>query len=370
MDFQFTEDQGHLRETLRKWTGKSYPFERRVAIAKEGGLSSAAYAELAALGLCGLKVPGRYGGLELGSVECMVAMEELGRGLVLEPIAQAITASTLITTYAGADLQARWLPEIALGKALVVLGHVEWEARYRLDLCSTQALQDGGRWFVSGAKCLVPAGDHADAFVVPALLREKLALFMVKRRSPGVSARAYSTQDGGRAADLTFDRAAAELLTAKGGEALQLGVDTAIALLCAEAIGVMERALTLTADYLKIRKQFGVEIGHFQALRHRVADMKMQLELARSMSYYATLKLDAPEEERRRAVSSAKYQLGSSMRFVGQQAVQLHGAIGLTDEHVVSHLFRRLTQMEMSFGDSMHHLAEVSARMRTTAGVI
>lgn len=166
-----------------------------------------------------------------------------------------------------------------------------------------------------------------------------------------------------------LDHAAARLVTTDGLTALAHAVDIGIAALCAEAVGVMDKALAVTVEYMNTRKQFNVTIASFQALRHRVADMKMQLELARSMSYYATLKLDAPTDERRQAIARAKYQLGVSMRFVGQQAVQLHGGIGVTDEYVVGHYFKRLTQMEMTFGDTLHHLGEVSARMKDTAGV-
>jgi len=168
---------------------------------------------------------------------------------------------------------------------------------------------------------------------------------------------------------VVLDQAAARLVTTDGLTALEHAVDIGIASLCAEAVGVMDQTLAVTLDYMNTRKQFGVAIATFQALRHRAADMKMQLELARSMSYYASLKLNAPADERRRALARAKYQLGQSMRFVGQQAVQLHGGIGVTDEYIVSHYFRKLTQLEISYGDSLHQLGEVSARMQETAGV-
>lgn len=150
---------------------------------------------------------------------------------------------------------------------------------------------------------------------------------------------------------------------------MELALDVGIASVCAQGVGVMDKTLALTADYLNTRKQFGVAIGTFQALRHRIADMKMQLELARSMSYYASLKLSAPPTERRAALARAKVQLGQSMRFVGQQSVQLHGGIGVTDDYIGSHYFKKLTQLELSFGDTLHHLGEVSARMGDTAGV-
>jgi alkylation response protein AidB-like acyl-CoA dehydrogenase len=158
-------------------------------------------------------------------------------------------------------------------------------------------------------------------------------------------------------------------VTSDGLTALEHAVDIGIASLCAEAVGVMDQTLAVTLDYMNTRKQFGVAIASFQALRHRAADMKMQLELSRSMSYYASLKLNAPADERRRAMARAKFQLGQSMRYVSQQAVQLHGGIGVTDEYIVSHYFRKLTQLEMTYGDSLHQLGEVSVRMQETAGV-
>jgi alkylation response protein AidB-like acyl-CoA dehydrogenase len=163
--------------------------------------------------------------------------------------------------------------------------------------------------------------------------------------------------------------APASLITTDGLAALEHAIDIGIAAACAEAVGVMDKTVAITAEYMNTRKQFGVAISSFQALRHRMADVKMQLELARSMSYYASLKLNAPADERRRALARAKYQLGTSMRFVGQQAVQLHGGIGVTDEYIVSHYFKKLTQLEMTFGDTQHHLGEVSVRMQDTAGV-
>ena len=192
---------------------------------------------------------------------------------------------------------------------------------------------------------------------------------MVERTAAGVATRGYSTQDGGRAAEVVFKDAPASLITLDGLTVLSHAIDIGIAASCAEAVGVMDKTLALTVEYMNTRKQFGVTISSFQALRHRVADMKMQLELARSMSYYASLKLNAPAEERGLALSRAKYQLGVSMRFVGQQAVQLHGGIGVTDEYIASHYFKKLTQLEMTFGDTLHHLGEVSARMQDTAGV-
>ena len=369
MDFDFSDDQQQLRDAVRKWVDKGYDFERRRHIVSAGGFDRTAYGELAELGLTALTVPESHGGLGLGAVDAMVVMEELGRGMVLEPLAQAFVASTVLSHCAPEALQQGWLARIASGDALVVLAHQERKARYRLDVCEAKATATPTGHALTAMKSMVPAGDQADAFMVPAQLDGQIALFLVERSAAGVTAHGYTTQDGSRAAEVQLVDAPATLITQDGLAALELAVDTGIAALCAEAVGVMDQTLALTVDYMNQRKQFGVTIASFQALRHRVADMKMQVELARSMGYYASLKIGAPADERRRAMARAKVQLGQSMRFVGQQSVQLHGGIGVTDEYIGSHYFKKLTQMEMAYGDTLHHLGEVSKRMQDTAGV-
>ncbi|WP_311223768.1 MULTISPECIES: acyl-CoA dehydrogenase family protein [unclassified Acidovorax] len=369
MDFDFSEDQQSLRDAVRRWVDKGYTFERRRGIVAAGGFDRAAYAELAELGLTALTVPEAHDGLGQGAVDAMVAMEELGRGIVLEPLAQTFVVSRVLADYAPEALQADWLPRIASGQALVVLAHQERKARYRLDVCESKADLAPDGYALTAIKSIVPVGDQADAFLVPAQLDGRIALFLVERSAKGVSTSGYRTQDGSRAAEVRLDNAPATLVTTDGLAALELAVDIGIATTCAEAVGVMDQTVALTVDYMNQRKQFGVPIASFQALRHRVADVKMQLELARSMSYYASLKLGAAPEERRRALARAKVQLGQSMRFVGQQSVQLHGGIGVTDEYIGSHYFKKLTQLEMAWGDTLHHLGEVSARMQETAGV-
>ncbi|MDD0816664.1 acyl-CoA dehydrogenase family protein [Curvibacter sp. HBC28] len=369
MDFDFTDDQEQLRDAVRKWVDKGYDFERRRGIVNAGGFSREAYGEIAELGLTGLYIPEADGGLGMGPVEGMVVLEELGRGIVLEPFSQSLIAGAVLAHYAGADLKAGWLPRIASGEALVVLAYQERQARYRLDATQATATAAGTAFTVTGKKSVVAAGDQADAYLVPAQLDGQTALFLVERSAAGVSTQGYATQDGGRAAELSFANSPATLVSRQGQAALEHAVDIGIASACAEAVGVMDKTLAVTVDYMNTRKQFNVVISSFQALRHRVADMKMQLELARSMSYYAALRLNAPADERRLAMARAKYQLGQSMRFVGQQAVQLHGGIGVTDEYIVSHYFKKLTQLEISFGDSLHQLGEVSQRMHDTAGV-
>ena len=369
MDFTFTEDQDSLRDAVARWVEKAYDFERRRKAEKAGGFDRATWGELAGLGLTGLYVSEDHGGMGMGPVEAMVTMEELGRGLVMEPLPQALIAAGVISDHAGEAVKSEWLPKIASGEALIVLAYQVRDARYKLDISKATASKAGGGFKVNGLKSLVPAGDQADAYIVPAQVQGRMALFLVRRSAGGVETRGYGTQDGSRAAEVSFNETPATLITENGHAALEHAVDIGIAAVCAEAVGAMEKTVAITAEYMNQRKQFGVFISSFQALRHRMADVKMALELARSMSYYASLKLSAPADERRRAMSRAKYQIGTSMRFVGQQCVQMHGGIGVTDEYIVSHYFKRLTQLEMTFGDTLHHLGEVSERMQDTAGV-
>ena len=365
MDFDFTDDQNALRDAVARWVEKDFAFARRHAMAKQGGKTREVYRELAALGLTGLAVAPDHGGMGFGAIEAMVVMEELGRGLVNAPYAAAaLVAPSLVG-------DATWLARIADGSALVVLAHQERGARYRVEVPEATAVQQGGDWVITGSKQLVPAGDEADAFVVPARMAPHEAapvgLFLVERERCEV--RGYPTQDGARAADVSLSAAPATLLSAEGLPALERALDIGIAAACAEGVGAMDKLVALTVEYMNTRKQFGATLASFQALRHRMADVKMQLELARSMSYFASLKLNEPPPQRRRALSQAKVQLGQSMRLVGQQCIQLHGGIGVTDEVAASHYFKRLTMLELAFGDTLHHLGEVSERMTDTAGV-
>ena len=373
MDFEFTDDQLSLRDAVARWVDKGFTFERRHALAKAGGKTREVYSELAELGLTGLVVPEAQGGMGFGAVEAMVVCEELGRGLVNAPFVHGGLVAPVLLTAAPAALQAAWLPKMAAGEALVVLAHQERAARYRWQHVSTRAEQSASGWTLTGHKSVVPAGDEADAFIVPARISGAvdsaagIGLFLVERSA--VAPKPYATQDGGRAAEVPLANTQATLITAEGFEVLERAVDVAIAAQCAEAVGLMDKLVALTVEYMNTRKQFGVAIASFQALRHRMADVKMQLELGRSMSYYASLKLGEPVPQRRRAISQARVQLGQSMRFVGQQCIQLHGGIGVTDEYLGSHYFKRLTMLELGFGDTQHHLGEVSARMLDTAGV-
>jgi alkylation response protein AidB-like acyl-CoA dehydrogenase len=373
MDFDFSDDQESLRDAVRRWVDKGFTFERRHGLAKAGGATRAVYAELAELGLTGLVVPEAHGGMGQGAIDAMVVSEELGRGLVNAPYTHAALMAPRLLAVAPEALQAQWLPGIASGEALVVPALQERAARHHLDHVTTRATQAAGGWVLDGAKCVVPGGDEADAFIVPARISgadkdtSGIGLFLVERAAAQVTG--YPTQDGARAADLVLAASAAQLIAADGYAVLEDAVDAGIAAQCAEAVGVMDKLVAVTVEYMNTRKQFGSTLAGFQALRHRIADVKMQLELGRSMSYFASLKLGTPTAQRRRAISQARVQLGQSMRFVGQQCIQLHGGIGCTDEYIASHYFKRLTMLEMSLGDTLHHLGEVSARMQDTAGV-
>jgi alkylation response protein AidB-like acyl-CoA dehydrogenase len=400
MDFEFTDDQLSLRDAVARWVDKGFNFERRHGIAKQGGLTRDVYGELAELGLTGLAVQESHGGMGFGAIEAMVVMEELGRGLVNAPYAAGALVAPTLLARAPAALQSAWLPRIATGEALVVLAHQERAARYRLARVDATAKRAASGWLLSGHKSVVPAADEADAFIVPARVgagpsqaggspsggRERsepgghttggaaddpkgIALFVVDKGAKGSRIQGYATQDGARAGELTLTDTPAALIQEDGYATLEQAVDVGIAAACAEGVGVMEKLVALTVEYMNTRKQFGTTLATFQALRHRIADVKMQLELGRSMSYFASLKLGEPAAARRRALSQAKVQLGHSMRFVGQQCTQLHGGIGVTDEYIGSHYFKRLTMLEMTFGDTLHHVGEVSARMTDSTGV-
>ena len=374
MDFDFSEDQEALREAVQRWAEKGFSFERRHALAQAGGASREVYAELADLGLCGLLIPEADGGMGMGAIESMVVCEELGRGLVHAPFAAAALMSPALLAAAPQALKASLLPAMASGQKLVVPALQERASRYRLNRVSCQASRQGEGWVLDGTKTVVPAGDEADAFVVSARLGGKdvndsagIGLFVVQAEQ--ATTRGYATQDGARSADLVLRATPASLVSEDGFMLIEHAMDIGIAAQCAEAVGLMDRLLAITVDYMNTRKQFGSTLASFQALRHRVADLKMQLELGRSMSYFASLKLGEPPAQRRRAISQARVQLGQSMRMVGQQCVQLHGGIACTDEYIASHYFKRLTVLELSLGDTLHHLGEVSARMQNTAGV-
>jgi len=371
MNLELSQDQNQIRDAVASWLTSEYPLARRQQIISKGGFSRDVFRELGELGFTALTISTDYGGLGLGHVERMILMEELCKGVVLEPLAQTFICSALLSKYGGEAMVAGLLPSIATAKTLPTFAHTESARRDDNAQCATTAAASNqGNYTLTGGKTLVPSGDQADLYIVSATFEGDVALFVVKKDAPGTRMNAYQTQDGSRAGELGLNQTPGVLLTPMGNEAIKYATALAAQCACAEAVGVMQTALQATVEYMNTRTQFGAPLSRFQALRHQVADMKLHLELARSMCFYATMALDSESPERDQAIARAMYQLSQSMRFVGQHAVQLHGGIGMTDEYIVSHCFRRLTQLELLHGGSLHHLAIVSELMDEAAGVI
>ena len=374
MDFSFTDEQRLLKESVERLLADRYSFEARQRFMDEPtGWSRALWQSYAELGLLGLPFEDRHGGVGGGPVETMIVMEALGRALALEPFfATVVLAGGLLRLGANEAMRAALVPKIAAGDLLLAFAHAERQSRYDLADVATTARHDGADYILDGVKSLVIHGDCADRLIVSARLagvrrdRDGLGLFVVDAGAAGVSRRAYPTVDGLRAAEVTLSdvRVGPDQVLGEPGKAFPLiaqVVDAAIAALAAEAVGAMAAMHELTVEYLKTRKQFGVPIGNFQVLQHRAAEMQIALEEARSMAFFATMMAEEPDPaERRKAIAAAKVQIGRSGRFVGQQAIQLHGGIGMTMEYKVGHYFKRVTMIDAMFGDADHHLAELA----------
>jgi pimeloyl-CoA dehydrogenase small subunit len=378
MDFDLTEEQRLLKESLDRLLGDRYAFEQRKSYGQSpDGWSREVWAQYAALGLLGLPFAERYGGSAGGPVETMIAMEAFGRALALEPfLATVVLGGGFLRHGGSAEQCAALIPRIADGSLTLAFAHTERHSRYDLADISTKAARDGAAWVLDGEKGVVLHGDTADKLIVTARVgggrrdRDGVGVFIVDATAEGVSRRGYPTQDGLRAAEIALARVRVgpEGVLGEPGEALPLVervVDEAIAALSAEAVGAMAAMHELTVDYLKTRRQFGREIGSFQILQHRAVDMLIALEQARSMAMFATM-MAAEEDagERRNALSAAKVQIGRSGRFIGQQAVQLHGGIGMTIEYKVGHYFKRVTMIDTMFGDADYHLRALARRSR------
>jgi pimeloyl-CoA dehydrogenase small subunit len=370
MDFDLSEEQRLLKESVDRLVDDLYGnFEkRRAAQAEPGGWSAAAWSSFAELGLLGLPFEERDGGYGGGPIETMLVMEALGRGLAPEPyLATVVAAGGVIRRAANETVRAELVSAIGEGRLVLALAQMEPQSRYDLGHVATTARWSGDAWILDGTKSVVLHGGSAHKLIVSARTSgsehnpEGISLFLVDADADGVMRRDYALQDGTRAADIHFDQVAVRASGPLGPAGVALPiledvVDEAAVALCAEAIGAMEALHLMTVDYLKTRRQFGVPIGSFQVLQHRAADMMIALEQARSMSYYAAMMLGEDRDERRSAVAAAKVQINRSARFIGQEAVQLHGGIGMTLEYKAAHLFKRLTMIEQQFGDNAHHL--------------
>ncbi|MDA8257568.1 MAG: acyl-CoA dehydrogenase family protein [Betaproteobacteria bacterium] len=370
MDFNYTEEQLALQDTLRRFIAKDYPFEHRRALAKSAdGFDRAAWKIFADFGILALPFPEDFGGIsEHGgnAVDTMLVMEMLGRGLALEPyVSTVVLCGGLVRDAGSAAQKETLLPAIAGGELMLALAHYEAGSRYALDRVATTATPADSGWKLDGAKAVVLGAPSADKLIVSARDGDGVSLFLVDAKAPGVSLRTYPTQDSARAADIKLSgvQVGADALIGPVGGALasvERAIDYANAALCAEAVGIMSALNEVTLEYLKTRKQFGVPIGKFQALQHRMADMVIATEQARSMATLAAVRADSDAAERSRAVAAAKAYVTQSARLVGQQAVQLHGGMGVVDELNVGHYFKRLTMIGLSFGDADYHLGRFS----------
>jgi alkylation response protein AidB-like acyl-CoA dehydrogenase len=381
MDFRLTEEQLALQEVLRRFIAKDYDFERRRAFARSPlGYSSQAWAQYAELGLLGLPYPEEFGGLGGSGVDTMAVMELVGQGLLLEPyVSTVVLCGGLLRDAAARGVKEALLPQIAAGKLQIALAAYEAAGRYELAHVASTAVRDAKGWRLTGRKSVVLDAPSADYFLLSARSSgnqtdaEGISLFLVRRDAPGLTLQVYPTHSGGRAADLhlqdvPIDDDAIIGAPERALPVIEHAVDQGIAALCAEAVGIVTALNGATLNYLKTRKQFGTVIGSFQALQHRMADMFIAAEQIRSMAIIAAIQAASDEPAaRRRAISGAKAYIGQAARFVGQQAVQLHGAMGIVDELNVSHYFKRLTMIDMTFGDADHHLARFSDALRIEA---
>jgi alkylation response protein AidB-like acyl-CoA dehydrogenase len=371
MDFNTTSEQQQFSDALRRWMEKDYSFEQRKKIIHGAGVSDAAWSTLAELGMTALPVPEAQGGFSGSAIDMMVVMQELGRGLLVEPYFATVLGAEFLKLAGG---QEAVLEQVATGELKLACALGEKQSRHDLFDIATKAKKDGDGFILDGAKTVVLHGAQAGKLVVSARTggdrrdTDGISLFLVPGETAGVTRRDYRTIDGQRAADITFDnlRLPPDALLGAWGEGwtiLDAASDYGVTLLCAEAVGAMEALNAATLEYTKTRQQFGVPIGKFQALQHRMAEMFIHLEQARSMATLAAVKVGSTDaEERRRTVSGAKARVGQAIKFVGQQAVQLHGGMGVTDELPAAHYFKRLTMIELTLGDTDHHLARFAAQ--------
>ncbi|AMV43123.1 acyl-CoA dehydrogenase family protein [Paraburkholderia caribensis] len=366
MDFNFTDEQQQFADALRRYLDKQYGFEARQAIVRtEAGVSDEHWSAFAELGLTALPVPEAQGGFDGGTIDMLVVMQELGRAMVVEPYwstAVGIEALKLSGTGDGDD--AALLERAAQGEIRLAVAFHEPGARYDLFSIDTTATRHGDGYALSGTKSVVQHGAQADHWIVPARLDGEIALFVVARAAANAHITDYRTIDGQRAATLAFNATPARKLDGRhaGAAALEHIADYGVVLLCAEAVGALDALNHATVEYTKTRQQFGVPIARFQALQHRMVEMLIHTEQARSATYLAAVRYGSDDvDERRRAVSAAKVRVGQAARFVGQQAVQLHGGMGVTNEVAAAHLFKRLAIIETTLGDVDHHLARFAA---------
>ncbi|REE17872.1 hypothetical protein B0G71_0845 [Paraburkholderia sp. BL27I4N3] len=367
MNFQHTEDRRMLADTLNRFVSEQYGFATRDRIAQsDQGYSSDLWSRFAELGIIGALFDEADGGFGGGGFDIAVVFESLGRGLVVEPFLDTLIVGRAIAR-SGNEAQKAVLGELIDGSRIVALAHGEPDSHYELSRVTTRAERSGSTWRLNGAKAVVQHGEHASLFLVSARTsgdddsEAGVTLFLVPRDTPGVGVRGYRKIDGGRAAEVTFDTVTlndgALLGTTDAGFAtLEYAISCGVLALCSEAVGAMDVAKDYTLEYLRTRKQFGVPIGSFQALQHRMADLLLEIEQSRSAVINAAAALGAERKVRERAVSAAKYSIGRIGALVAEECIQLHGGIGMTWELPLAHYAKRLVMIDHQLGDEDHHL--------------
>ncbi len=368
MDFTYTETQDMVRETLSRFLADTYDFDKRgKMIASEAGRDPGIWQALAQeLGMLGAAFSEEHGGLGGGTIENAIIMEELGKVIAIEPYLQTVVIGGGALKAVGGAVADAVIPEIIAGNVIIGFAYAEPQGRFDLANIRTTAKKDGAGYLLNGHKSVVYAAPWATHLLVTARTggqgreRDGVSLFLIDAKTPGIVRRDYPTVDGFQASEIYFENAAIPGDALLGGEGAGLPlieqiVDEATIGVCAEACGVTERLHTGTLDYSKARQQFGQPIGRFQVLQHRMVDMFMEVEQARSMTLMATLKLDHPANERLAAVSACKAKVSLACKFVGQNAVQTHGGIGITQELAIGHYFKRATMIESQFGSADHH---------------
>ncbi len=371
MDFSFSEEQVLLRNMVQSFVQDNYEFDKRMKIVKsDTGMSKENWQQFAELGLLAAPFAEEFGGLDGGPIETMIIMEEFGRGLVVEPYLPTVVLCGGILSRHGNDMQKQELiPAIASGESIWALAYSEPQSRYNLADVTTTAKAEGDDYILNGTKAVVHGAPWADKLIISARtsgdIRDAkgISLFVIDKAA--VSTQDYPTVDGGHASEVTLEnvKVSKDALIGAVDEGLSIleeAIDYGIGAICGEAIGNMKMIHDATVEYCKTRKQFGVPIGSFQVLQHRMVDMFMEYEQSVSMTYMVNMKLVEAESERKKAASGAKVQIGKSGRFIGQAAVQLHGGMGMTDELDVGHYFKRLTMLDTLFGNIDHHLKRFS----------
>jgi alkylation response protein AidB-like acyl-CoA dehydrogenase len=369
MDFSFTDEQSMLRDTVASYLSDHYSFDQRHAmLAKEPGWSPAVWKAFAEeLGILGAPFSEELGGLGGGPIENMIVLQEMGRSLVVEPYLGTVVIGGGFLKHSGYAGAETLIGQIISGGAIFAFAYAEPPGRYNLADLKTTAKKDGGAYVLNGAKAVVIGAPYATHLIVTARTgggqreQEGVSVFIVEKSAPGVSTRDYPTVDGFRASEVTFEnvKLGADALVGPEDHAMPLiekVVDEAVVATCGEACGVLAKLHEGTLEYTRQRRQFGQPISAFQVLQHRMVDMFIQVEQAVSMTYMATIKL-ADDRQRAKSAAAAKVQIGKACRFVGQNAIQLHGGMGMTDEMAIGHYFKRSTMIESAFGSTDHFLA-------------